>query len=219
MPDAQWKKHERRIAQLWSRWLTDGTTDAALMRQPLHYRMNEWYEGDITIPRWCPPAWTDRAAWFMRTFMLDGKRRKIFRLPKILTSPRHDVWNWWDKLAAYTAAAPTHKHRVLMVLAFPGRELVAITGDEEMSSWRQLCGTPLGTVMQVDRRLNTQSGEVRGRLHVLAVETLLSWISPEGLNAPARGQGDVAAKGHPWLPHKSSMAQPASVLETDRAEE
>jgi hypothetical protein len=174
--DAAWKAHERAVGAAFSRWIAQtppkGKAPEIISRQALHGRMVERLWGDLAIHPKCPDAWLPAAAWFMGRFQVDAKRRKVFSLPAWLSSPKHAVWGWWDKLTDETAS---DKFRMMILMDRKSRILVY--GEREAKWIEEQQGKSDHTLFR------TRSPE-RETLAVCHFETALRWLDPSAYDCP-----------------------------------
>lgn len=186
MGDTPWKKWERTTAEQLSNWLTEGTRKDVLVRQSLMGRMVERLYGDFALNPRGVERWRPLGTWFMQTFHVDAKNRKAFRLPSMLTSPDHPFWEWWAKLSK-EASMGGGKKRLMLLLAKPSNERIAVIGQREWKWFEEVLGKPVGKAWFPVFRLYRP--EIEEAVRFCELGRLLRWIDPTLLGCP------VAAKG------------------------
>lgn len=137
MASSAWKTWERTCSKAFSRWLSGALDkesprvedERVVCRQSLMGRMVERKYGDLAIHPDCSERMRPRADWFMRTFMVDAKKRAAFRLPSLLTSPEHEFWKWWEKLSE--DAGKQGKRRLMVLLDHNSKAHVLAFGASE----------------------------------------------------------------------------------------
>lgn len=147
MADKPWKKWERTVAERFSRWLSYGKCPKVICRQALMGRMVERIYGDMAIHPNCPDKYRPMADWFMKTFIVDAKNRKSFRLASLLTSPKHEFFWWHDKLLG-DAVRAGGKRPIMVLLDKPTNVHVVAFGKHlrtllEMNGVRIYESTPM----------------------------------------------------------------------------
>lgn len=127
--DHPWKKWERQVGELISRWLSGGRRKDLIARQSLMGRMVERKYGDMATHPDCIDRWRPASDWFMKTYQVDAKNRKAFRLGGMLSQQDNPFWQWWAKLTHDTAMSGGKQrmmflqHQGLHVLVLGAREL------------------------------------------------------------------------------------------------
>lgn len=217
MPDSPWKKHERMVAVLFSRWLAQGVTgveaDRVLSRQALHGRMVERLHGDLAIHPKCSERMRPAAEWFMRTFQVDAKNRKAFRLPGLLTGAKHPFWEWWDKLSEETPRYRTYnlpvgpgetelhnqgKVRMMVILNNPSKERLLVLGFGDGEFYEGACGKMHDAIPTFEISKVMTHGTIAVKIVVL--EDFLAWTDPVALGCPRVEVGDVPEEAEPASP-------------------
>jgi hypothetical protein len=179
-----WKKWERTCAEQFSRWLagkpgSDLVADKHIVcRQSLMGRMAERKYGDLAIHPDCIPEMRPRADWFMKQIMVDAKNRKAFRIPSLLTSPRHVFIEWWDKITG--DASEQLKWRLMVVLNKPSNEHILIFGQAE----REWLNKSVGDIRRLFPVFEYRAIEGREIITICQLEGFLLSVDPASLGCP-----------------------------------
>lgn len=140
MSDKPWKAWERSCAEKFSRWLAGGATGAeaerVVSRQSLLGRMVEEIYGDLAIHPKCSDRMKPAARWFMQTIIVDAKKRAAFRLPSLLTSPKHQFWTWWDKMTGDAKS----KLRMMVLMDYNSKAHILAFGRKEAAHFLSSSG-------------------------------------------------------------------------------
>lgn len=207
MPDSPWKVFERTCATLYSRWLAQGETgvmsERIVSRQALMGRMIERTYGDLTVHPKCADRYLPMAKWFMKTFQIDAKNRKAFRLPGLLTGVRHPFWIWWDKLSEETPRYRTYnlpmgpgeteehhegKIRMMVIMNAPSKEHLLVLGFGDGEFYESALGKMDRAIPTFEiRRVGTEDA-----VKIVVLEDFLEWADPVALGCPKlEGNGNV----------------------------
>jgi hypothetical protein len=111
-----WKKAERKVAKQLGEWACGNKE--AFARMGLPGRMLEEFLGDIIVNCRAPESLRKKAAEFLSKYIIDVKRRKGGRktgwhFEQFLTSPKHEIFKWWQKL---NEAAQRHGKTPLLIV-------------------------------------------------------------------------------------------------------
>lgn len=191
MADKAWKAWERTCAEWFSRWLS-GSLDKksptvederVVCRQSLMGRMVERKYGDLAIHPACSERMRPCADWFMKTFMVDAKKRASFRLPGLLTSPGHEFWNWWAKLSEDAGAQG--KRRFMVLLDHNSKARVLAFGRSESKVFTDNLGfmRPF-PFFNMSHRIDTLQDGDREEMTFCDFDKFLRWADPVGLGCP-----------------------------------
>jgi len=191
MADSGWKRWERGCAERFSRWLCGVNEKQAkvehnriISRQSLLGRMVEERWGDMAIHPKCSDRMMPAAKWFMRTFIVDAKKRKTFRLPSLLTSPNHDFWKWWQKTTDDSIQPDGVKFRLMTLLDHNSKAHILAFGRRESRHWTDQLGfmRPFPFFL-ISHRLKLEDGD-REEITFCEFEKFLEWADPVALGCP-----------------------------------
>lgn len=173
MSEANWKRFERRVAEGFSLWLSNGASKQVVARQALMGRMVERLYGDLAPHPDCPGRFRARADWFMGRFFVDAKRRRSFSIEGVAFQRAHPFWLWWDKI---TRQADAEGKLKIMVLA-SGRRAVAAWSTAEESRFRDTDGGRITYVKVAPLAAPS--------VYFASFDTLLKRFEPDAFGAPA----------------------------------
>jgi hypothetical protein len=213
MPDSPWKKWERQVAVLFSRFLAQGGTgveaERILSRQALMGRMIERTYGDLTVHPKCSDRFRPMAKWFMERFQVDAKNRKAFRLPGLLTGAEHPFWGWWEKLSEETprysrvltrtprvddpsasimGVEEKGKIRMMVIMNCPSKEHLLVLGYGDGEFYE----SALGNMSRAIPTFEIQRVRTEDAVKIVVLEDFLEWADPVALGCPKlEGNGNV----------------------------
>jgi hypothetical protein len=160
-------------------------------------RMIERTYGDLTVHPKCSDRFLPMARWFMKTFQVDAKNRKAFRLPGLLTGDKHPLWGWWAKLSeetpryrAYnlpigpgeTGARSEGKIRLMIILNNPSKEHLLILGYGDGEFYEGACGKMSNAIPTFEiSKPGTHGTEA---VKIVVLEDFLKWVDPVALGCP-----------------------------------
>jgi len=177
-----WKTAERKMAKVLGQWACGN--ELALRRMPLQGRMMEEYLGDIIVNETADEPTRKRAADFLSHFMIDVKRRvgksqskTGWHLEQLLTSPKHQIVKWWNKLDV--AAKKYKKSPILILTKGDGNWFIVI-------SW-ELCKIMAESLnYNMPHSIHVRTSE---RLTVFKLDTFLKSISSKRLKEAHKKYG------------------------------
>lgn len=178
---------------MWfSRWLSGALEkespraeeNRVVCRQSLMGRMVERKYGDLAIHPDCSERMRPRADWFMRTFMVDAKKRASFRLPSLLTSPGHEFWKWWEKLSV--DAGEQGKRRLMILLDHNSKAHILAFGAGERRWLEDIVGLRWSQTPFPILRLDAYClvGAEKETINFCEFEAFLRWAEPVALGCP-----------------------------------
>lgn len=191
MASSSWKVWERTCSKVFSRWLSGAIDkesprveeERVVCRQSLMGRMVERKYGDLATHPDCSDAMRPRADWFMKTFMVDAKKRAAFRLPGLLTSPDHEFWKWWEKLSEDAGAQG--KRRFMVLLDHNSKARVLAFGRAESKFFNDQLGFMRSfPFFNMSHRINTLPDGDREEMTFCDFDKFLKWADPVLLGCP-----------------------------------
>lgn len=201
MASSAWKVWERTCAERFSLWLSGclgkespKVEEARVVcRQSLMGRMVERKYGDLATHPDCTERMRPRADWFMKTFMVDAKKRASFRLPGLLTSPDHEFWKWWEKLSEDAGAQG--KRRFMVLLDHNSKARVLAFGRSESKVFTDNLGfmRPF-PFFNMSHRIDTLPDGNREEMTFCDFDKFLKWADPVQLGCPEEKLNELPVK-------------------------
>lgn len=198
MSDKPWKVFERAVAKGFSNWITDDADEQVICRQALLGRMVESVYGDLALNPKSDPCWREAGTWFMSTFMVDAKNRKVFSLSGLLTAPAHPFWGWWYKLED-DAVRAGGKIPLLVVIDKSTRARLIAIGEKTSALLEDKNGGPNVAYLDVNAGISIKqdpalsSMEVRTlRIKFMKFDNFFEWVSPYGLGCPHKSESTAS---------------------------